>query len=114
MGDEKKKRGLAWTALVLILLLAGTVWYLLRRDVTNAELKADVADAKTEILRRLDDLAAREAANGARLDALAAGQMAIAAGIAENGNRAKANGDKLDRLLKLADRELPDGMKAVE
>ena len=39
------KRRLAWTAVMLILLLAGTVWFLLRRDVTNAELKVSIEEA---------------------------------------------------------------------
>ena len=116
------KRAYAWTGLILLLLLTALVALTyFRRDVTNAELKEDISASKTEVLKKgdeilakLDAMALQQQANSCKLDGLIAAQRQALEKLDRSADKLDANAAKLDRLLKYADRELPDGMKMAE
>ena len=99
------KRRLAWTAVVLILLLAGTVWFLLRRDVTNAELKVSIEEARDVLVEKVDRVLANQELILANQRQAMDGQNRVLATVG-------ATAAKLDEVLANV-RPLPasDGMK---
>ncbi len=111
----------ACLALLVILGLSTWIWYLLSRDVSNAEVKEAVAATRTDVLQKgdailekLDAIAGRQGKDTEKLDALASAQRLALDRLDEAARRIEANASKLDRLLKTVEREQPDNMKVVE
>ncbi len=106
------KRRLAWTAVVLILLLAGTVWFLLRRDVTNAELKVSIEEARDVLVEKVDRVLANQELILANQRQAMDGQNRVLATVGATAAKQDEVLAKLDEVLANV-RPLPasDGMK---